>query len=98
MDSHEIDKLGEEIYDNYKPLFDSDDLCLLSTMRYDPSLSETEPTSASSLNKSNFFLFDEHYHRLKFTVDYFKRQKNFTPLIVRFGMYIRTPNLQCLHR
>lgn len=76
MDSHEIDKLGEEIYDNYKPLFDSDDLCLLSTMRYDPSLSETEPTSASSLNKSNFFLFDEHYHRLKFTVDYFKRQKN----------------------
>ena len=43
MDSHEIDKLGEEIYDNYKPLFDSDDLCLLSTMRYDPSLSETEP-------------------------------------------------------
>lgn len=75
MDSHEIDRLGEEIYASYKPLFDSSDLCLLSTMRYDPSLSEFEPTSASSLTKSNFFLFDEHYHRLKFTVDYFKRQR-----------------------
>lgn len=44
---------------------------ILSTIRYDPSLTEERPHSVASITKRNFFLLTEHVERLKFTVDYF---------------------------
>lgn len=76
MDASDIEQVGQDVYEKYKPLFDSTGLCLLSGMRYDPLLSETVPRSVAELTRANFFLFDEHYHRLKFTADYFCRHSS----------------------
>lgn len=73
MDPSEISQIGDEIYKSYGSQFATKDVVLLSTVRYDPSLAEIHPTSASTLSKSCFFLFDEHFHRLKFTLSYFQR-------------------------
>lgn len=50
------------------------DFKILSTIRYDPKLTIIPPIMASDITKDNFFLFDEHYHRLVFTLQYFHTQ------------------------
>ncbi|KAJ8146929.1 hypothetical protein OY671_000054 [Metschnikowia pulcherrima] len=44
---------------------------LLSTIRYDPFLSKTKPTSVSEIAKDNFFLLPEHVERIKYTTKFF---------------------------
>uniref|UniRef100_A0A0L0NVC8 Aminodeoxychorismate lyase n=1 Tax=Candidozyma auris TaxID=498019 RepID=A0A0L0NVC8_CANAR len=44
---------------------------ILSTIRYDPSLTSSIPQSVDEVLKFNFFLFKEHIARLRFTADYF---------------------------
>ncbi|GEQ67110.1 hypothetical protein JCM33374_g773 [Metschnikowia sp. JCM 33374] len=46
---------------------------LLSTIRYDPSLSETPPKLAQEVTKENFFLLPEHIERIKFSIGFFSQ-------------------------
>lgn len=47
-----------------------DDLQLLSTIRYDPTIAKS-PRSIDGVSKKHFFLFPEHVERLKFTLSFF---------------------------
>ncbi|ABN64314.1 aminotransferase-like protein [Scheffersomyces stipitis CBS 6054] len=51
-----------------------DNLEILSTIRYDPSLTKNAPASSDQIRKSNFFLFEEHVQRTQFTLQYFQLQ------------------------
>lgn len=44
---------------------------LLSTIRYDPSLTETPPLLPSDISNDNFYLLELHLRRLKYTLEYF---------------------------
>lgn len=60
---------------------DLEQLQVLSTIRYDPSLSKQPPPSPHDITKENFFLLQEHVERLSFTLDFFTsllHQKNHT--------------------
>lgn len=65
----------EDQYINSEFEIDDINFEILSTIRYDPLLTDSvdpnifEPTSD---NSKLFFLFDEHFHRLNFTLDFFK--------------------------
>lgn len=70
-------ELAYTIYNKYlSELFVPQDSSfkLLSTIRYDPKLTEIPPITPQDITKENFFLFDEHYHRLVFSLTYFRRQ------------------------
>ncbi|KAI5951727.1 ABZ2 [Candida jiufengensis] len=47
------------------------DFEILSTIRYDPNLSETPPIEYEDISKQNFFLLNEHIDRLNFTLQFF---------------------------
>lgn len=72
---------------------DSQDFEILSTIRYDPLLTDSvdsdifEPTSE---NSKLFFLFDEHLHRLNFTLSYFEFgfEINRDDLLIRLNQVI----------
>lgn len=51
---------------------DPDKFEILSTIRYDPSLSSSIPTEIGEVTKANFFLFQEHAARLEHTVGFFQ--------------------------
>lgn len=51
--------------------FDPSSFEILSTIRYDPGLTERAPTTADDITKNNLFVFTEHVERLKYTVEYF---------------------------
>lgn len=56
---------------NYKDI----DFEILSTIRYDPLLTDSVDPNIFEPNSDNsklFFLFDEHFYRLKFTLAYFE--------------------------
>ena len=63
---------GKYLTDVFNP--ENIDFQILSTIRYDPKLTVIPPIIASDITKDNFFLFDEHYHRLVFTLKYFHVQ------------------------
>lgn len=50
---------------------DTEDFQILSTIRYDPRLTKRPPRSPDEISQKNFFLFEEHVERLKFTCEYF---------------------------
>ncbi|CUM63652.1 uncharacterized protein PRCAT00001235001 [Priceomyces carsonii] len=78
-DSEYYDTLASEIQEKYvDQLFNlkDKDFEILSTMRYDPKLTTVPPVTVNDITKENFFLFDEHYHRLVFTLQYFQLQLN----------------------
>lgn len=56
-------------YDPYK--LELDKLQLLSTIRYDPSLTAKCPKTVEEVKKANFFCFADHVERLRFTADFF---------------------------
>ncbi|EGW33426.1 uncharacterized protein SPAPADRAFT_151512 [Spathaspora passalidarum NRRL Y-27907] len=47
---------------------------ILSTIRYDPKLTEHPPQTYQDVSPDNFFLLPEHVERLKFTLNYFHLQ------------------------
>ncbi|ODV78370.1 aminotransferase-like protein [Suhomyces tanzawaensis NRRL Y-17324] len=64
--------LLEQLEDKYtSQAFPKDPLSfeILSTIRYDPSLTQT-----ATISKDHFFLYDEHYNRLSFALKYFYLQ------------------------
>lgn len=63
---------GKYLSDVFNP--ENTDYQILSTIRYDPKLTVIPPIMASDITKDNFFLLDEHYHRLVFTLKYFHVQ------------------------
>lgn len=56
-------------FDPYK--LDQEGLQILSTIRYDPSLTRKVPETVGDVKKANFFLFADHIERLQFTADFF---------------------------
>lgn len=56
-----------------EPNFERDPLSfeLLSTIRYDPSLTPSPPHLATQITPSNFYLLDLHLLRLQYTLGYF---------------------------
>lgn len=44
---------------------------ILSTIRYDPSLTITAPQNIEDVSQQNFFLFPEHVERLKYSLNFF---------------------------
>lgn len=74
------EKSIKDIQENYiETSFENPNFEVLSTIRFDPKLSSVPPLIASDITKENFFLFDEHYHRLIFTLRYFQLQINGRP-------------------
>lgn len=59
---------------NFKP--QNTEFEILSTIRYDPKLTPIPPIVAPDITKENFFLFEEHYNRLLFTLEYFRIQSH----------------------
>lgn len=59
---------------NFKP--QNTEFEILSTIRYDPKLTPIPPIVAPDITKENFFLFEEHYNRLLFTLEYFHIQSH----------------------
>lgn len=53
----------------------SDDLNILSTIRFDPNLTRVSPQSVNEVTQQNFFLFAEHIERLKYTLEFFLEAK-----------------------
>lgn len=47
---------------------------VLLTIRYDPKLSKIPPVNYDTVQQDNFWLFDEHVQRLKFTISFFQLQ------------------------
>ncbi|KAK6458652.1 aminotransferase-like protein [Scheffersomyces xylosifermentans] len=76
----EYDSVIERIQKNYIkqsfPEVDSKNFEILSTIRYDPTLTTIPPTNYDEIKKSNFFLFEEHLKRNEFTLRYFQLQFN----------------------
>lgn len=44
---------------------------ILSTIRYDPNLTATPPSTVAEVTKENFFLLPEHIERTRFSVEFF---------------------------
>lgn len=51
--------------------FDPSSFEILSTIRYDPGLTEKVPVTTDDITKNNLFVFTEHVERMKYTVKYF---------------------------
>lgn len=51
--------------------FDPSSFEILSTIRYDPGLTDKKPQTIEDITVNNFFVFTEHVERLKYTVKYF---------------------------
>lgn len=64
----------------YEELFEYNDLTadfeILSTIRYDPNLSSNIPNNPQDISEANFFLFKEHYNRLKDTSEFFLQNES----------------------
>lgn len=77
-----IDGLEKIINDTYVNTFFpaqyDENWDILLTIRYDPSISDPQPLDYDLVTQKNFWLLEEHFQRLKFTVDFFKFQFNLT--------------------
>lgn len=76
-ETESYERIAREIHGKYlTEVFNPEntDFQILSTIRYDPKLTVIPPIMASDVTKENFFLLDEHYHRLIFTLKYFRIQ------------------------
>lgn len=71
-EEHEI--ISETLYKNYV-LDNGEDFQILSTIRYDPNLTELPPTNINDVQENNFFLISEHYDRLLFSFSFFNKSK-----------------------
>ncbi|KAI3404384.2 ABZ2 [Candida oxycetoniae] len=47
------------------------DFAILSTIRYDPDISDVPPVKYEEITRQNFFLLPEHVKRLRFTFEFF---------------------------
>lgn len=68
------DYLAKYVNEEYNP--ENSQFEILSTIRYDPNLSPHFPITVDEIKKENFFLFEEHYHRLIYTLKYFQIHLN----------------------
>lgn len=72
----ELKTIHAEYIDKYFPNFNAptikaDDFEILSTIRYDPSLSKHPPTTYNEISALNIFLLSEHVARLQYTFKFF---------------------------
>lgn len=65
--------LSQYISSEYNP--GNVDFNILSTIRYDPNITKLPPLTVEDISMVNFFLLDEHYHRLLYTLRYFTAQE-----------------------
>ncbi|RLV96026.1 Aminodeoxychorismate lyase [Spathaspora sp. JA1] len=75
------DKIVKQIHEDYiQANFPNEppNFQILSTIRYDPNLTDPTPTTYSEITPDNLFLLPEHIERLKFTLQYFHLQFNTT--------------------
>lgn len=66
--------IAHHIYEKYLVdsfRINSSEFDILSTIRYDPNLTEVSAAFPRNIRKENIFLFEEHYNRLVFTLDFF---------------------------
>lgn len=66
--------IANQIYEKYLVnsfQITNPDFEILSTIRYDPNLTEILPVLPHQMRKENIFLFEEHYNRLIFTLEFF---------------------------
>ena len=66
--------IANQIYEKYLVnsfQITNPDFKILSTIRYDPNLTEIPPVLPHQMRKENIFLFEEHYNRLIFTLEFF---------------------------
>lgn len=79
LTSEQRQELAGDLYQEFFRKNDTiDQFEILSTIRYDPSLTHPPPTSPQEISAANFFLLPEHYNRLKCTSDFFLKQTNQT--------------------
>lgn len=68
-------ELEQEVYDTYInesfPSTYDGQWSILSTIRYDPKLTTAPPAVVDDVCQDNFWLFNEHFQRLVFTVKFF---------------------------
>ncbi|KAI5964698.1 ABZ2 [Candida pseudojiufengensis] len=69
----DIISLHNDYFDKNFPTkdFPQDDFEILSTIRYDPNLTESPPIEYEDITNLNFFLLKEHVDRLNFTLQFF---------------------------
>jgi branched-subunit amino acid aminotransferase/4-amino-4-deoxychorismate lyase len=67
--------LEQEVYDTYInesfPGTYNGQWSILSTIRYDPKITSVPPAVIDDVSQDNFWLFNEHFQRLVFTVKFF---------------------------
>lgn len=88
---HEYENVLLTLENTYiKPWFERDPYSfqLLSTIRYDPSLTETPPLSPGDITSGNFFLLDLHVLRLKYTLEYFYLQFEIVKMLELDGEFM----------
>lgn len=66
--------VAKALYKEYFKYPNNDEFEILSTIRYDPQLSNTLPDKPSDITKDNFFLFEGHIQRLQYTVNFFNNE------------------------